>query len=129
MPRKSTEAFGSSVTSAPESISSGTSASVAPLSEFRSMTFATGAGGEKKLLSYAGIVCFLDHLFDKVNSLFRVFQAWAANKIRRLNLKAWDDNINSRFLRQAKGVRQFDLPVFDDGFKSSYAHNFASIPV
>src|ERR1051326_6660944 len=106
MPSNSMVGRGSKVTSAPESISIATSASVAPLSGFRNVTLATGAGRAKSLSSYAGIGWLLSYFFDKVGSLLRMRQARTAEiKLRRF-LHTGHDNIYLRFFRQPNIHRQ-----------------------
>jgi len=75
MPRVATADLGNKDASAPESINIKTSATLSPLSRLRTLTLATGAGGVKRLSSYAGILGLLGDLLREVERALRLRQA------------------------------------------------------
>src|SRR5205814_1837948 len=99
----------------------GTSGSVAPVSEWRSVTRASGAGGANNSESYAGISEFLGNFFPKLACLFRVCESGAPKVQLRRNIGAWDDDVDGCFLWESNIVRQSNLAILHDTLK---CHDF-----
>src|SRR5690606_21716294 len=100
MPSRLSTPRGSSVTSAPVSMSNGTSVAVAPVRGSRRATRATGAGGAYPPASYVGIGTCFGHLLLEVGGLFGVNETGRGHADREAVLGVEDDHEDPRVLRQ-----------------------------
>lgn len=99
---------------------------IAPLFGMRRVIRASGAGGSKKLASYAGIGALLDDFFLEINRLFGMRQARAANFSNPRNLSVGHDDIDPGHLWEMNTVGQTHAAIFHYAFVSSTFHTSTS---
>src|SRR4051812_19199950 len=101
-------------------MSMGMSTQTAPLSGFLAVTSASGAGGENRRASYAGIVH--PDLHREVHGVAGMGQPRALDPPGRFDVNSRDEDVDLRPLRQADARREPDLTVIDDALQGQDAH-------
>jgi hypothetical protein len=83
---------------------------------FLRLASTTGAGGEKRLSSYAGIWLLSNLLLDKIQSLFSPRQPWASDAKLWSLFNARNDDVYPRMLGEVYCLRNLHLAILDRGF-------------